>query len=81
MCTQNETAIWTKLQEVIMEKLGIDDVREITKEASLTHDLCADDLDVLELFMECEVEFDITIPTDREEGLKTCGDILNYILE
>jgi acyl carrier protein len=52
---------------------------EVTLESSIIEDLKADSLDVVELVMELEDEFDITIPDDDYEKLRTVGDAIRYI--
>ena len=61
-----------------MDKLGVD-AAEVVPTASFTNDLGADSLDTVELIMEFEKEFGITIPDDQAEGIKTVGDAIAYI--
>ena len=58
--------IESKVKEIIVEKLGVEE-SEVTLEASFTNDLGADSLDTVELIMEFEKEFGITIPDDQAE--------------
>ena len=61
-----------KVQAIIVDKLGVDE-SEVTPEASFTNDLGADSLDTVELIMEFEKEFDISIPDDQAEKIQTVG--------
>jgi len=63
-----------------VEKLGVDEA-DITPEASFTNDLGADSLDTVELIMEFEKEFDITIPDEEAEKIVTVGDAIKYLKE
>ncbi|MGC9364272.1 MAG: acyl carrier protein [Fidelibacterota bacterium] len=67
-----------KVQEIVAEKLGVEKSK-ITKEASFIDDLGADSLDTVELIMKMEEEFDIEIPDEEAEKLKTVGDVVNYL--
>ena len=70
--------IESKVKEIIVEKLGVEE-SEVTLEASFTNDLGADSLDTVELIMEFEKEFGITIPADQAEKIATVGDAVAYI--
>lgn len=70
--------VFKKVKEVISEQLGID-AEEITMESSFVDDLGADSLDVVELIMALETEFDIEIPDEEAERISTVGDIVEYI--
>lgn len=72
--------IEAKVTAIIVEKLGVDE-EEITREASFTNDLGADSLDTVELIMEFEKEFDITIPDEDAENIATVGDAIDYLTE
>lgn len=72
--------IKNRLISIIVDKLGVDE-NEVTEEAVFTHDLGADSLDVVELQMEVEKEFSITIPTEDEDKLTTVGILINYIYD
>ena len=74
------TDIAAKVKEIIVEKLGVDE-EEITPEASFTNDLGADSLDTVELIMEFEKEFDLTIPDEDAEQIATVGDAIKYLEE
>lgn len=66
------------VKKIIVEKLGVDD-SEVTPEASFTNDLGADSLDTVELIMEFEKEFDISIPDDEAENIQTVGAAVEYL--
>ena len=70
--------IESKVKEIIVEKLGVEE-SEVTMDASFTNDLGADSLDTVELIMELEKEFGITIPDDQAEKIATVGDAVAYI--
>jgi len=63
---------------VVVDKLGVDEA-EVKPEASFTNDLGADSLDTVELIMEFEKEFNISIPDDQAEKIATVGDAIAYI--
>ncbi len=67
-----------KVNAIIVEKLGVD-ASQITNEASFTNDLGADSLDTVELIMEFEKEFDISIPDEQAEEIQTVGDAITYL--
>lgn len=67
-----------KVKEIIVNQLGVDDA-EVTDEASFTNDLGADGLDTVELVMQFEKEFNISIPDDKAESISTVGQIVDYI--
>ena len=62
-----------KVVEIIVDKLGVD-AAEVKDEASFTNDLGADSLDTVELIMELEKQFDVTIPDSDAEKIQTVGD-------
>ena len=70
--------IESKVKAIIVEKLGVDEA-EVKPEASFTNDLGADSLDTVELIMEFEKAFDIQIPDQDAQGIKTVGDAISYI--
>lgn len=72
-------AIEEKVIAIIAEKLNVE-VSEVTPSASFTGDLGADSLDIVELVMELEKEFDITIPEDQAPNIKTVGDAIQYVV-
>ncbi len=65
-----------KVKKIIVEQLGVDE-SEVTPEASITDDLGADSLDQVELVMAFETEFNIDIPDEEAEKIKTVGDAVN----
>ena len=67
-----------RVSKIIVDKLGVDE-SEVTPEASFTNDLGADSLDTVELIMEFEKEFDISIPDDQAENIQTVGDAVEYL--
>ena len=70
--------ITERVQRIIEEKLGVD-ASEVKPEATFTNDLGADSLDTVELIMELEKEFNITIPDDQAEKIVTVGDAISYV--
>lgn len=69
-----------RVKEVIVDQLGADE-SAVTMEASFIDDLGADSLDLVELIMGLETEFDIEIPDEDAEKIRTVGDAVNYIKE
>ena len=74
----NGNDIEARVTAIIVEKLGVDE-SDITHEASFTNDLGADSLDTVELIMEFEKEFDMTIPDEDAEKIATVGDAVTYV--
>jgi acyl carrier protein len=70
--------IEAKVKAIIVEKLGVDE-SEVTTEASFTNDLGADSLDTVELIMEFEKEFNVSIPDDQAEKISTVGQAVSYL--
>lgn len=70
--------IESRVKSIIVEKLNVDEA-EVKPEASFTNDLGADSLDTVELIMELEKEFGITIPDSDAEKIQTVGDAIAYI--
>ena len=68
-----------KVKEVISEQLGIEDTDSITTETTFIDDLGADSLDIVELIMALEEEFDIEIPDADAEKVVSVGDVVDYI--
>ena len=68
-----------KVTEIISEQMGVDK-SEITRETSFINDLNADSLDTVELVMEFEDEFDMSIPDEEAEKIQTVGAAIDYIL-
>ena len=67
-----------KVKQIIIDKLGVEE-SEVTPEASFTNDLGADSLDTVELIMEFEKEFNISIPDDQAENIATVGQAIAYL--
>ena len=74
------SSIAERVSKIIVEKLGVDE-SEVTPEASFTNDLGADSLDTVELIMEFEKEFDISIPDEQAENIQTVGQAVSYLEE
>ena len=72
--------IESKVKAIIVDKIGVDEA-EVKPEASFTNDLGADSLDTVELIMDFEKEFGISIPDDQAEKIATVGDAVSYIEE
>ncbi|MBR6624513.1 MAG: acyl carrier protein [Ruminococcus sp.] len=70
--------VFDKLKDLIADQLGVDE-GEVTMEANIQDDLVADSLDVVDLITTIEDEFDLSIPDEAVEEIKTVGDIVNYI--
>lgn len=69
-----------KVTKIIIDKLGVEE-SEVTAEAKFTNDLGADSLDTVELIMEFEKEFNISIPDEQAEKIVTVGDAVKYLEE
>lgn len=67
-----------KVTSIIIDKLGVEE-SEVTAKASFTNDLGADSLDTVELIMEFEKEFNISIPDDQAENIGTVGQAISYL--
>ena len=67
-----------KVTQIIVDKLGVEE-SEVVAEASFTNDLGADSLDTVELIMEFEREFEISIPDEKAEEMQTVGDVIMYL--
>ena len=72
--------VFDKVKEIIVEQLGVAE-NDVTQEASFIDDLGADSLDIVELIMAIEEEFDIEIPDADAEKVVTVGDVVDYIKE
>ncbi|MDF2865805.1 MAG: acyl carrier protein [Clostridia bacterium] len=72
-------AILERVKEVISEQLGIEDVETITMDTTFIDDLGADSLDIVELIMALEEEFDMEIPEAEAEKIISVGDVVEYI--
>lgn len=67
-----------RVKKIIVDKLGVGE-DEVTNEASFTNDLGADSLDTVELIMEFEKEFNVSIPDDQAENIQTVGQAIEYL--
>ncbi len=72
-------AIEKKVTKIISEQMGVDK-SEITREVSFINDLNADSLDIVELVMEFEDEFDMSIPDEEAEKIQTVGAAVDYVV-
>ena len=72
--------IETKVIEIVAEQMGVDKA-EITRETFFVNDLNADSLDTVELVMEFEDEFELSIPDEEAEKIQTVGQAVDYIKE
>lgn len=72
--------IEAEVKKIIVDKLGVDE-SEVQKESNFTNDLGADSLDTVELIMEFEKVFDISIPDEDAENITTVGDAIKYLEE
>lgn len=70
--------VFERVKKVIIEQLGVAE-SAVTSEASFLDDLSADSLDIVELVMALEEEFDIEIPDEDAEKVTTVGDVVDYI--
>jgi len=69
-----------RVKKIIVDKLGVEE-SQVTPEASFTNDLGADSLDTVELIMEFEKEFNISIPDEQAETITTVGQAISYLEE
>ena len=74
----NEQDICEKVKVIVVEQLGVEE-EKVTKEATFVDDLAADSLDIVELVMSIEEEFDIEIDDSEAEKIVTIGDVVEYI--
>lgn len=70
--------VFSKVKEIIVDQLGVDE-EDVTPDASFIDDLGADSLDIVELIMAFEEEFDIEIPDEDAEKITTVGEAVEYI--
>lgn len=70
--------VFDKIKDIIVEQLDVEE-DAVTMEASITEDLGADSLDVVDLVMSIEESFDVEVPDEEVENIKTVGDIVKYI--
>jgi len=71
-------AIFDKIKSIIVEQLGVEE-DDVKMDASFVDDLGADSLDIVELIMALEEEFDLEIPDEDAEKIRTVGDAVKYI--
>ena len=70
--------VFEKVREILVDQLDVDE-DAVTMEASIQNDMGADSLDIVDLVMSLEEEFDCEIPDEEIENIKTVGDIVKYI--
>lgn len=75
-----EAEVFEKVVAIVSEQLSVDKA-EISRETSFVNDLGADSLDTVELVMELEDEFDMTIPDEEAEKLQTVGAAIDFIMK
>ncbi len=72
--------VFEKIKSIVVDQLGVSE-ENVTEEATFVDDLAADSLDIVELIMRIEEEFDMEIPDADAEKIVTVGDVVNYIKE
>lgn len=72
--------VFEKIQKIISEQFSVDE-NKVTMESSIINDFDADSLDIVDLAMSIEDEFDIEVPDEELENIKTVGDIVRFIEE
>ena len=70
--------VFEKVKDIVCEQLGLDQ-EEVAMESSFVDDLGADSLDIVELIMALETEYDLEIPDEDAEKITTVGDVVEYI--
>ena len=70
--------MFEKIRDLIVEEVGVD-ADQVTMDASFKNDLNIDSLDLFEMVMTLEEEFDVEIPSEDLENIDTVGDLINYI--
>lgn len=70
--------ITERVKKIVVDKLGVEE-SQVTHEAKFTNDLGADSLDTVELIMEFEKEFNISIPDEQAENIQTVGQAIEYL--
>lgn len=76
----SDEEIFEKLKDIVVDQLGVSE-ENVTEEATFVDDLAADSLDIVELIMRIEEDFDMEIPDADAEKIVTVGDVVNYIKE
>lgn len=74
----NKEEIFEKLKPIVVEQLGVDE-ESVKEDATFVDDLSADSLDIVELVMSLEEEFELEIPDEEAEKIVTVGDVVEYI--
>ena len=74
----SEDATFEKVKSIVVEQLGVDE-KEVKMDAAYIDDLGADSLDIVELIMAFEEEFDVEIPDEDAQNIKTVKDVIDYI--
>jgi acyl carrier protein len=74
----NVASVEERVIDIVCENLGVNK-EQVTRQTSFQEDVGADSLDIVELVMELEEEFEITIPDDQAEKIKTVGEAIDYI--
>ena len=70
--------VFEKIRHILCEQLDIEE-DDVTMESNIAEDLGADSMDVVDLIMSIEDEFEVEVPDDKVESIKTVGDVVNYI--
>lgn len=70
--------VFEKVKEILCQQLDVEE-EKVTMEANISDDLNADSLDVVDMLMSLEDEFDVEIPDEEIENIKTVGDLVHYI--
>ncbi len=70
--------VFEKVRDILCEQLDVDE-EKVTMEANITDDLGADSLDIVDLVMSLEEEFDVEVPDEEVENIKTVGDIVKLL--
>ena len=74
------TDLGERIRSIVAEQLGVD-LAEIRPDSSILDDLCADSLEIVELMMVLEDEFEIEVPDDAAEAIRTVADVERYVSE
>lgn len=70
--------VFEKVKEILCQQLDVEE-EKVTMDSNITEDLGADSLDVVDLLMSLEDEFDMEVPDEEIENIKTVGDLVHYI--
>lgn len=70
--------VFEKIKKILCEQLDVEE-DDITMDTNIVEDLGADSLDIVDLIMSVEDEFELEVPDDQVENIKTVGDVVNYI--